>query len=50
MCLERVENLKVECGKLEIEYSKDILRADELNKQKRDADQLQIKLQEEIQK
>ena len=32
MCLERVENLKVDCGKLEIEYSREILRADELNK------------------
>ena len=50
MCTERVENLKEECSKLELQYSKEILRAEELKKKKAEADQLQIHLQEEISK
>ena len=50
MCKERVDNLKVDCEKLELQYSKEILQSEELKKKKREADELQIHLAEEIAK
>ena len=50
MCKERVENLKIDCEKLELQYSKEILQGEDLKRKKREADELQIHLTEEIAK